>query len=440
MRVPLRIVADGALHLFLGTYLLWLVSAALIPPLDVLASAPRESAPELGILETHHYTIARFQADVLLYVWERDVLRRNAIPGDRARRGFLMEMGEAASAAQRAASDFAWARDLHDPIRRESARLAYISAMEILRDNRIELELAVQQEVAAELVKAGLAGAGGLAVPVRFRLAVPPLVLTVSPRDEIRPLASYFLESGTPMSEIEEFENHARDVLNLSALAEGAGGVATYPATVHVRFGTLQNLFEIVAHEWFHNYLWLRPLGRRYLMSTSHRTLNETAATIVGEEISRRLMLRRFRDLYAPEPLDEVEEQMEDASAEIQSDEEEATLTFEFNRAMRETRLHVDDLLAAGRVEEAEAYMEERRLLFVALGFPIRKLNQAYFAFRGTYATEEASSSDIGPRMLELRSLSPNLGDFARTVAGLRNERDLDRVLDSSRRQAAASG
>jgi len=53
---------------------------------------------------------------------------------------------------------------------------------------------------------------------------------------------------------------------------------------------------------------------------------------------------------------------------------------------MRETRIRVDKLLAQGRIEEAEAYMEERRQEFVAHGYYIRKLNQAYFAFHGAYA------------------------------------------------------
>ena len=41
---------------------------------------------------------------------------------------------------------------------------------------------------------------------------------------------------------------------------------------------------------------------------------------------------------------------------------------FDYNREMRQTRLRVDELLAEGKVEEAEAYMEERRQLFVEQG------------------------------------------------------------------------
>ena len=78
---------------------------------------------------------------------------------------------------------------------------------------------------------------------------------------------------------------------------------------------------------------------------------------------------------------------------------------FGFNEEMRETRLRVDELLANGKVGEAEAYMEERRLFFVENGYPIRRLNQAYFAFQGTYAENAASSSPIAGQLNRFRGL-----------------------------------
>ena len=84
---------------------------------------------------------------------------------------------------------------------------------------------------------------------------------------------------------------------------------------------------------------------------------------------------------------------------------------------MRETRLRVDDLLAEGRVEEAEAYMEERRLIFVEQGYGLRKLNQAYFAFHGSYATSPSSGNPIGGQLEWLRAQSPTLRDYVRTVS-----------------------
>ena len=93
---------------------------------------------------------------------------------------------------------------------------------------------------------------------------------------------------------------------------------------------------------------------------------------------------------------------------------------------MQATRIRVDELLAAGDVNGAEAYMEARRRIFVAEGYPIRKLNQAYFAFHGAYATTGAAGvSIIGEQVLELRRRSPSLAEFLRTAAQFTGAEDL---------------
>ena len=84
---------------------------------------------------------------------------------------------------------------------------------------------------------------------------------------------------------------------------------------------------------------------------------------------------------------------------------------------MRETRSETEELLARGDIEGAEAYMEERRQMFVARGYNIRKLNQAYFAFHGSYATGAGSLSPIGDQLRELRRRSGSTGEFLRTMA-----------------------
>ncbi len=92
---------------------------------------------------------------------------------------------------------------------------------------------------------------------------------------------------------------------------------------------------------------------------------------------------------------------------------------FGFSEEMRETRLRVDELLDDGKVDEAEAYMEERRLFFVENGYPIRRLNQAYFAFHGTYAENAASSSPIAGQLHRFRELSPDLRTFVLRMADI---------------------
>ena len=125
-------------------------------------------------------------------------------------------------------------------------------------------------------------------------------------------------------------------------------------------------------------------------------TLNETLADIVGREIgdrAREMLLEG--EALPPSPCLSPDGDCATPLPAPESGRHDRDEHFGFNEEMRETRLRVDELLAGGNVGEAEAYMKERRLFFVENGYPIRRLNQAYFAFHGTYAENAASSSPI---------------------------------------------
>ena len=97
---------------------------------------------------------------------------------------------------------------------------------------------------------------------------------------------------------------------------------------------------------------------------------------------------------------------------------------------MRALRLEVDALLTAGKVDDAERLMEERRQVFVANGYYIRRINQAYFAFHGSYADTPASSDPIGPKMAALREQSQSVKDFLERAREITSEAGLDAVLN----------
>jgi hypothetical protein len=88
---------------------------------------------------------------------------------------------------------------------------------------------------------------------------------------------------------------------------------------------------------------------------------------------------------------------------------------------MRVTRVEVDRLLAEGRIVEAEHYMEARRQFFWQNGFPIRKINQAYFAFYGAYNDAPgggaAGEDPVGPAVVAYRERFDDLSDFLRSIA-----------------------
>ena len=77
---------------------------------------------------------------------------------------------------------------------------------------------------------------------------------------------------------------------------------------------------------------------------------------------------------------------------------------------MRKTRLEADRLLAEGKIDEAEKYMESQRRVLVENGYAIRKLNQAYFAFHGSYAVGAAATDPIGGKLRLLRKQSRQPG------------------------------
>jgi len=91
-------------------------------------------------------------------------------------------------------------------------------------------------------------------------------------------------------------------------------------------------------------------------------------------------------------------------------------------------------MLAQGMIDEAEAYMELRRQMFVDQGYIIRKLNQAYFAFYGAYADSPVSAAGddpVGEAVRQLRADSPSLATFLRAMGAMNSYSDLQKTVGS---------
>ena len=69
--------------------------------------------------------------------------------------------------------------------------------------------------------------------------------------------------------------------------------------------------------------------------------------------------------------------------------------------------------------------MEQKRQYLASMGYYIRKLNQAYFAFHGTYTDSPTSISPIGLELKRLRSQKASLKDFLNTVAVMTSRQHL---------------
>ena len=318
--------------------------------------------------------------------------------------------------------------EVDDPEAASAALRAQLAQARAHMEQRQPLaEAIVQEQVSAVLVDEGFSLLDGVLPPVQMRMTALPLILIVSPRDQIRQLYGVPLVPELTTPEMESLETAVYRQLDRSALVVPIGGLGFYPAMI-VETSNVNFLADVVAHEWAHHWLTLRPLGIRYLATPELRTINETVASILGEEIGARVVQSFYPEFVPPEtPAVDAVEEAEPAPEEPPS--------FDFRAEMAATRIRVDELLAAGRLEEAEAYMEERRRLFVANGYPIRKLNQAYFAFYGAYADTPGAAGDdpIGPAVLALRENSPSLHAFMTTVARVTSAEELEDALAAAR-------
>ena len=73
--------------------------------------------------------------------------------------------------------------------------------------------------------------------------------------------------------------------------------------------------------------------------------------------------------------------------------------------------------------------MEQRRRELAQQGVVFRRINQAFFAFYGTYADDPASIDPIGEKVRTLRERSGSTGAFLRAAAQLTGDASLDRLL-----------
>jgi hypothetical protein len=267
------------------------------------------------------------------------------------------------------------------------------------------VESILQNQISSAIASLDLGFGGQPLPPVLYHTTPPPFALIISPRNVIRQDADISISPELSIDEVTTLEDNVDRSLNVSSLVEGIGGIGLYPTMV-METTDINWLAEVVSHEWVHNYLTLRPLGINYLTSPELRTINETTASIAGKEIGRVVIERFYPDYLPPPPAP--------PAPPVPSTPQEPP-SFDFRTEMRITRLEVDELLAEGKITEAESYMEERRQVFWDNGYRIRKINQAYFAFHGAYADEPggaAGTDPVGEAVRRLRSQSNSLASF----------------------------
>jgi len=288
-------------------------------------------------------------------------------------------------------------------------------------------EATLQAQVSEVLAELNLTSGGQPIPPVLYHSSPVPMGLIVSPRERIEQLTNISVEPDISVDQQDALEEQVDAALNVSSLVVPIGGVGVYPTMV-MRTTSLPWELDTIAHEWTHNFLTLRPLGFLYDTTPKLRTMNETTASIVGSEVGT-LVLQR----YYPEMADASSPPLQLASVKpaIPNPDGE-TPPFDYRAEMHTTRITADQLLAEGKIEEAEAYMESRREIFWENGYAIRKLNQAYFAFYGAYADipgGAAGEDPVGPAVRALRAQSDSLADFVKRISWMTSFEQLQAAI-----------
>jgi hypothetical protein len=325
----------------------------------------------------------------------------------------------------RAARDALEAAVAAPPAMREATPEEAQREVDGIQRRRTELQPVVEEALEAAISsvvrRLGIIdGIGPLRLPpVDFTFEERSLVLVHSPRDRIDRLDDLLLDPDVSLLDQEDLEAAVEGVDdNTSALVIRIGGVATYPAQVSPN-RSLHGTLELASHEWLHHWLAFRPLGRGWFGGGEIQSINETAANIFGEEIGDRAL-----ELLTGEAFDRTPWQ----PPTIEPFEEPAEDVFDFRREMRRTRIALEELLGDSQIEEAETFLEERRLEFVANGSNIRRLNNAWFAFNGTYADSPASISPIEGQLRTIRADSAGLAEWLDRIAGITEPGELERL------------
>ena len=300
----------------------------------------------------------------------------------------------------------------------ETASYAEQEALADLRGSMVHrapiAEAILQDQVSLILADGGVGVLASILPPVTGTFTPLPTILVVSPREKIESIYQQQLVAGMTAAERAEIEDRVVDAQpDYASYVTEIGGLAAYPAML-LETSSIDWVTDVFAHEWVHHYLTFFPLGWNYMRFGETRTINETTASLIGDWAGQEIMLRFY------DPLLVANKELPEALVAAPAAEGDTGQVFDFRAEMHHTRVVVDRMLVEGKITEAEWYMEAQRRYFVTNGYRIRKLNQAYFAFHGAYASTPggaAGEDPIGPLVRQHWALSKTPAEFLQSIA-----------------------
>lgn len=167
-----------------------------------------------------------------------------------------------------------------------------------LKSRRPLVEHIIEGQVSTVLQDEGITVLGQVVPPVTMHFLNPPNVLVVSPRDEIRQYTTVVLNPEEFTYRVELEARVAEAIPEMSVWITRIGGIGVWPAMV-TETDRAVVAFEITAHEWTHHYLIFFPLGMQYLSSEETRIINETTATLIGNEVGNKVIQKFYQEELA---------------------------------------------------------------------------------------------------------------------------------------------
>jgi len=395
------------------------------------------SARITALARDHLFDYAAWEVEALWGKLCESVLGVGPYLDDEQGRALLLAYLETLSAAQEVEAQIERLYadpDVPDPEAAAAPLRAERDALrERLRADQPLVERLIEGQVSAVLADEGFGLLGQVLPPVSMHFTETPVALIVSPRERIAVAANLDLDA-LPIEERESLEARIDAALGVSSLIVPLGGLSLYPAMIvepsaHETARALARAFEVTAHEWAHHYLVFYPLGWEYNARAETRIINETTATFFGRAVAQRVIARYYPELPVPQypSFLAASATPQEVAPQTPPGDPDAPPPFDYAREMGATRARVDFLLWQGMVEAAEATMAAQQRKFARNGYPIRKLNQAYFAFYGGYQGEPGAggADPTGPAIEGILARSATLEDFLRTMGAITRREEL---------------
>jgi len=241
-----------------------------------------------------------------------------------------------------------------------------------------------------------------------------PKLLVTSRRNKIERSDELLINSSIGLEIIEKIESEIEKEENLSSIVIDIGGIAAYPAIIKESDNPRQ-LFLTFSHEWLHHYLIFYPLGRSYFSDIKMKEINETLANIFSEKLLVNLCSNEF-----------------ELKKEICLVGEKEKNEFDYSSFMRNLRAEVDNLLSEGKILVAEKLMNKATYTLRNNGYNIRKINQAWFAFNGTYADSPSSTSNIDKELLEFFNNHSSIKEAVDKLKYINSIKDYNILIEDS--------